>query len=207
MNTELTMNTEYIFAEPLLVAQRDINSQAITDDILSLLEDNESPRISGKDAGKRVDLSPAMFVNNALPNLGGVVNSIIEMVDQFRLSINMKKLEISSIWVNLNGKGGYNQRHAHPTSMVSGVFYVKVPADSESPLLLYKSREAADYGYANAFINDEAPTNLYGSMVIPTEEGKLIMFPSYVEHEVPPNKSEDYRISISFNTRLSDETS
>lgn len=201
------MKTEYIFAEPLLVAQRDINSQKIIDDILSLLEDHESPRLSGKDLGKRVNLFPELFVDNALPYLEAVVKSIIEMIDEFRLSINMKKLELTSMWVNLNGKGGYNQRHAHPGSVVSGVFYVKVPTDSESPFLMYKSREAADYGYASAFIDDTAPPNLYGSMVIPSEEGKLILFPSYVDHEVPPNKSEDYRISISFNTRLSDETS
>lgn len=202
------MKTEYIFSEPLLVAKRDLDSEAVTNDVLSLIDKgHESARKSGKELGKRINLFPELFEQIDLPHLKEVIDSIVHMIDQYRLSINMKKLDMSAIWINLNGRGGYNERHAHPGSIISGVFYVKVPDDSESPFLLFKSRESTDYGFSDAFINDNSPQEMYSSMVIPAEEGKMILFPSYIDHEVPPNKSEDYRISISFNTVLANESS
>ena len=92
------MKTEYIFAEPILVAKRDLDTEAVINDVLSLIDKgHESPRKSGRELGKRINLFPELFEQNDLPHLKEVVDSIVHMVDQYRLSINMKKLDMSAM--------------------------------------------------------------------------------------------------------------
>ena len=195
------MNIDYVFAEPISVAKRDIDSDIVIKEIFELLENHETPPKSGRADGRRIDLFPKLFEDDNNPYLGGIVNSIVQATDEFRSSLKMKPLIVTSIWININGKGGYNSRHCHPGSIISGAFYIKVPEDSESPFILLKSRESTDYGFGEAFEDPNSVENV-NTILIPSEEGKLILFPSYLEHEVPPNQSNDHRISISFNTAV-----
>ena len=195
------MNVDYVFAEPISVAKRDIDSEAVVKEVFELLENHETPPKSGRADGRRIDLFPELFEDDKNPHLGNIVHSIVQLTDEFRSSLKMKPLIITSIWININGKGGYNTRHCHPGSTISGAFYIKVPEDSESPFILTKSRESTDYGFGDAFEESNNPNNI-NTIIIPSEEGKLILFPSYIEHEVPPNQSDDHRISLSFNTGI-----
>lgn len=72
--------------------------------------------------------------------------------------------------------------HTHKPASISFVYYVKVPEGAGDLL----------------FVLDE---NVL-SIPIPPEEGKLIIFPSWVKHSVNKNLSNDLRISISGNYNL-----
>ena len=101
-------------------------------------------------------------------------------------------------WVNVNKKGNSNRRHSHFTSdtLISGVYYVKVPKDS-GRIRFYDPRgelihKALDWRYYNG----------YEYHYIEPKEGQMIFFPCWLEHDVEPNKTDDERISIAFNVRI-----
>ena len=108
-------------------------------------------------------------------------------------------------WININKPGDYNIKHVHPTNNLSGVLWIKCLENSgdivfDSPnnfesFLENKSYED-DFKKSN-FIDDSY--HCY-----PTE-GRMIVFPSHLQHHVQENKSNEDRISVSFNIRLSNE--
>jgi len=109
-----------------------------------------------------------------------------------------KHLEVFS-WVNINGKGSWNSCHSHflqsKPILFSGVYYVKVPKNSgeigfHDPRSMVACR-TLDEEYLNGI---PAPVQF----VMPNA-GHCYYFPSWLEHEVRENKSEEDRVSIAFN--------
>jgi uncharacterized protein (TIGR02466 family) len=116
---------------------------------------------------------------------------------------------LGNMWANINYKGGYNRPHIHPNSLWSGVYYVKTPKkcghlkieDTRTMSLMsrpkkIKSLEVFDFMKK---INKEEPKHLWREVHFEPIAGRLIMFPSWVNHCVDPNESDDIRISVSFN--------
>ena len=104
---------------------------------------------------------------------------------------------LGNMWANINPPGGYNRPHTHPNSLWSGVYYVKAPHNSghlkvEDPkpyrdILRPKRKQG------------ELPRHLWDEVHFEPIAGRLIMFPSWLNHCVDPNQSNDIRISVSFN--------
>ena len=108
-------------------------------------------------------------------------------------------------WKNINEPGNFNVKHNHPRANLSGVLWIKTPKDSgnivfTSPQLFNKFQELDSY-------KDEFRynTNSYMTYYFPPTEGIILIFPSSLEHEVEVNKSDQDRISYSFNIRLVNE--
>ena len=112
-----------------------------------------------------------------------------------------------SYWYNINRKYNYNHSHYHPQSLLSGVLYLKVPAnsgkivftraDSESDRLDFLTSWQHEH---NQLVLDSPNSNVLHSKE--PEENLLIVFPGHLEHYVEQNLTEDVddaRISISFN--------
>ncbi|MAG49761.1 hypothetical protein CMO86_08985 [Candidatus Woesearchaeota archaeon] len=97
---------------------------------------------------------------------------------------------ITESWVNYMLKDGHHHPHHHPNSILSGVFFI---SGDSSPLVLY-SEENYPFKYLRLSGGDES------TWIFPNIPGKLILFPSHVNHYVEKNKSDDVRISLSFNT-------
>ena len=106
-------------------------------------------------------------------------------------------------WININNPGSFNLKHNHPTSDLSGVLWIKCPENCgnivfESPLCFETFNEIDSYK------QDFKDNNRYDhSYYFPPVEGRIIIFPSHLEHEVRENLSNEDRISISFNIKLS----
>ena len=98
-------------------------------------------------------------------------------------------------WVNVNKKGNSNRRHSHFTSdtLISGVYYVKVPKDS-GRIRFYDPRPNINTAPDMKYYNDGNTYHWFTPI-----ENTLIMFPAWLEHDVEPNQSQEERISISFN--------
>jgi uncharacterized protein (TIGR02466 family) len=103
-------------------------------------------------------------------------------------------LKLGSIWININGPNDYNVRHTHPNAALSGAFYVSV--DEHSGEIVFYNPSAIHHYPITAF------DLFYRSVKYKPRNGMLIIFPSWIEHEVysSPNSVND-RISISFNLR------
>ena len=95
-------------------------------------------------------------------------------------------------WCNKNSKGARHHRHAHPNSLVSGVFYIRI--DDSAPILFHNKQNAL---VVNPIKHHEFNNETYG---LKMKNAELILFPSHLEHSVPENKSDMERISLSFNT-------
>ena len=108
------------------------------------------------------------------------------------------RFAFSMPWVNINPPHTSNERHTHPGSDLSVVMYVKVPENSGSI-------EMTNPAYIESFnllssVKPEA--NLTPSIAITPIEGRVLIFPSNILHRVLENKSDDNRISISWNIKI-----
>ena len=107
-----------------------------------------------------------------------------------------KKLKLEDIWINILPEGGTHSSHIHPHSVISGTTYVSMP-DGASALKLEDPRSARMMA-APARIKDareEMRSFVYAKPVV----GDVLLWESWLRHEVPMNMSEDDRISVSFN--------
>ena len=98
---------------------------------------------------------------------------------------------ITTSWVNLTKPGMSHHHHTHPNSIISGVLYFKcIPNDN----IVFTSP------FEPLMIQGSKPSLDASGQIVPVFEKTLILFPSYLRHEVYENESEEDRISLSFNT-------
>jgi uncharacterized protein (TIGR02466 family) len=126
---------------------------------------------------------------------------LVEVLYQMQFEIYQKECLagepfLGNMWANINYPGGSNAIHIHPNSLWSGAYYVAAEPTSgniyfEDPRvvsLMSMPRRTTDQPVNERRIIDSLP-----------QAGRLIMFPSWVNHGVRENLSDKNRISISFN--------
>jgi len=101
-------------------------------------------------------------------------------------SYTKREVYVQSMWANVNHKYNMNMAHTHEGEL-SGVFYLKIPPDSGRLILV------------NPMIRSEMKVIREKNYSIEPENLACIMFPSWMEHYVEMNQSDEDRISISFN--------
>ena len=112
-----------------------------------------------------------------------------------------KKLSIDNIWVNINGYKDSNKTHSHPQCILSGVYYVKTPKNSGNIFFNNTSDDVIQHSWQKNLFNNY---NCYNSpeWFLPSLEGYIYLFPSWLKHYVEPNMNEkEERISLSFNIK------
>ena len=112
----------------------------------------------------------------------------------------------ASAWININGPGAYNTLHSHPSTDLSGVMWIKSPKDCGSIAFVNPNDHSTYneiYSYTQEFKDQFFVHHAYW---LPPLEGRMIIFPSHLQHEVKENKSNEDRISVSFNVNLTNLT-
>ena len=104
---------------------------------------------------------------------------------------------LGNMWANINPPGGSNRAHQHPNSLWSGVYWIKTPKNC-GHLKIDDPRSAAAMVRPKQK-EGQLPSRLYRETHYEPIAGRCIMFPSWLMHCVDPNKSNDIRISVSFN--------
>ena len=107
-----------------------------------------------------------------------------------------RKPKLDSLWVNLLKSSGHHSGHIHPHSIISGTFYVEVPAgsgairfeDPRLPLMMAAPARATD-----------APEELRPFITIEPRPGLLLLWESWLRHEVSAGTGRGERLSVSFN--------
>lgn len=118
--------------------------------------------------------------------------------DQAGLDLAGRRLKLDSLWVNILRPGGAHSGHIHPHSVVSGTLYIETPPgagairfeDPRLPLLMAAPLRRAD-----------APAEAQNFVHVAPAPGRLLMWESWLRHEVLPSTARADRISISFNYR------
>jgi uncharacterized protein (TIGR02466 family) len=106
------------------------------------------------------------------------------------------KPKLDSLWVNLLKGGGHHSAHIHPHSVISGTFYVEAPAGSGS--IRFEDPRLAMMMAAPPRRAD-APEELRSFVTVEPKAGLLLLWESWLRHEVLPGKSRAERLSVSFN--------
>lgn len=107
-----------------------------------------------------------------------------------------RKPKLDSLWVNLLRGSGHHSGHIHPHSIISGTLYVEVPKgsgairfeDPRLPLMM-----AAPTRRPNA------PEELQPFVAVQPRPGLLLLWESWLRHEVLPGTGRGERLGISFN--------
>lgn len=95
-----------------------------------------------------------------------------------------------SLWVNVLPQGGSHTSHLHTNAVLSGTYYVTAPVGS-SPIVFEDPR------HAMMMAAPPRKTSIYESRT--PLAGTLMLWESWLRHEVPMNRAKEDRISISFN--------
>ena len=106
------------------------------------------------------------------------------------------KPRVDSLWVNVMPEGGSHTSHIHPNSVISGTYYVAVPQGA-GPIVYEDPR----LGFLMAAPPRKAslPQQFKSHVSFRPETGTLMLWESWLRHEVPLNRAEGNRISVSFN--------
>ena len=103
---------------------------------------------------------------------------------------------LDSLWVNLLRGDGHHSGHIHPHSILSGTLYVETPAGS-GPIRFEDPR--LPMMMAAPLRAPSAAEHLRPFVEVAPEPGLLLMWESWLRHEVRPGKGRGERISVSFN--------
>lgn len=117
-------------------------------------------------------------------------------VRELEFDLDGRRLAMSDCWVNLMPRGVAHGLHLHPQSVISGTYYVRVPKGA--PGLKFEDPRLDRYMAAPPRRADAAERNR-AWVVLPAVAGGLLLFESWLRHEVAANMSTGERISISFN--------
>jgi len=137
-----------------------------------------------------------------LPHRAPAFADLVQELDRFAMAFAQKlewdlgegRLVCDSLWVNILAEGGNHSGHIHPNSVISGTCYIAVPdgagqikfEDPRLPMMM-----------AAPPLRDGAEANRFH--YIAPQPGDILMWESWLRHEVLTNQTEDSRISISFN--------
>lgn len=135
-----------------------------------------------------------------MPIFADVVTELDKHVAAFakdlQFELEGRALTLEDIWINLLPEGGSHASHIHPHSVISGTTYVAMP-DGASALKLEDPRHAMMM--ATPPRKPGAPQNLQPFVYLTPKVGEVLLWESWLRHEVPMNCAEAPRISVSFN--------
>jgi uncharacterized protein (TIGR02466 family) len=152
-------------------------------------------------AGEAWQSSKDLHKLDEFGDLVSYVHGTIKIVLTF-LKIGYDAIEITGCWANISAKGASHRMHAHPNNFLSGVYYVQTHPEADTI-------NFHDPRIQTTIIRPpvtELTAQNTDQVVVKVRNGTLLVFPSYLQHSVDPNRSDEERISISFNVMFSSFT-
>lgn len=108
------------------------------------------------------------------------------------------KLSLDSLWINVLPTGAGHSGHIHPHSVISGTYYVAMPPGASA---LRFEDPRLPMTMAAPTRKKGAPQDQQPFVTMPAHACDLLLWESWLRHEVPPNLADEDRISVSFNYR------
>jgi uncharacterized protein (TIGR02466 family) len=117
-------------------------------------------------------------------------------VEALELDMTGRDLAMTDCWVNIMPPLVVHSWHIHPLSTISGTYYVQTPKGCAG--IKFEDPRLDRFMASPPRKRNCRPENQPWS-VVPAEAGNVVLFESWLRHEVPPNPIQKERISISFN--------
>jgi uncharacterized protein (TIGR02466 family) len=112
------------------------------------------------------------------------------------LDLRGRTVRMSDCWVNIMPPTAAHSLHLHPLSFISGTYYVATPPGS--PGLKFEDPRLGQFMAAPPKLAAARPANRT-HVTVPARAGQVILFESWLRHEVAANRGSAERISVSFN--------
>lgn len=125
-------------------------------------------------------------LNETEPVLKEWISAVENIGNNILKEYNASKVRMTELWGNINDKYCYNGAHVHG-GILSGVFYLKTPPNSGNLV------------FVNPAVRSDGHLLRDKNFTVQPEPLALIIFPSWLEHYVESNLSDQRRISLSFN--------
>ncbi len=122
--------------------------------------------------------------------------SMAKYVRALEIDIRPQELKMDSMWVNVMPPGVSHSMHIHPLSVISGTYYLQVPKGTRG-LKLEDPRMVNFMASPPRKAKARQPNQRFVEMS--PREGEVLLFESWLRHEVPVNPTRSDRVSISFN--------
>ena len=191
---------QMLFQTPLFeIVVKDIDNKELEENVYKLKEVDDGCNKSNtggwhsKEYGMRVEKD-----QDNLQFFLPLLNKFEYILPILPFEPTISSLENYGIWANINTKHSFNTRHNHPGCDLAGVYYVKVPEGDVGNIVFSDPRHVLSYGdqfIAERYVGGENTSRF-------PVEGNMYLFPPSLEHSVMPNKTDEDRISISFNLNV-----
>lgn len=191
-----------VYTAPLRVrGSRTLNARLLRECRQLRADDAAGRRWSARNyPGGYTSYGSAHRMHRASPTFAALARALDTHVARFaqRLQFDLaqRPLVMTDCWVNIMGAGASHGLHLHPLATISGTYYVALPARTpglklEDPRL--ERFMAAPPRRPGARNRERAWVTLRA------RSGDLVLFESWLRHEVPPQRLRAERVSISFN--------
>ena len=117
-------------------------------------------------------------------------------VEELDFDLEGRNLKLEDLWINILPEGGNHSAHIHPNSVISGTTYISMPSGSSA--IKFEDPRHSMMMAAPSRIKD-AKEYLKPFIYVNPSVGDILLWESWLRHEVPANNSSEERISISFN--------
>lgn len=141
---------------------------------------------------------PGLHSLAELGDLVACVRTTVRSVLRF-LRVGYEHCAITGCWANVGAPGASHRMHSHPNNFLSGAYYVQVQPGADT-ITFHDPRNQT--GIIRPPVTELTAENT-DQVVVRVESGSLLMFPAYLHHSVDPNRSDQVRISVSFNVMFS----
>lgn len=125
-----------------------------------------------------------------------IVKHVSKYLQRLDYNATENDLKMTDFWVNIMGQNAIHTAHIHPNSVISGTFYVSKPKNSSG--IQFQDPRLAQL-MNSPVVKPAAQTHNQRFVTVFPEAGDVVLFESWLLHEVPLNITKDPRISVSFN--------
>jgi len=194
------LNLDYIFPQPIWWTDLNINLKKLEEFIYEFVE--KTPTVNKSNRGEFNYQSSDFSGEQSIKDNNGF-SILFKEIKKYACkafetyNTDVSKLRFSNAWINISNKGGYNEIHTHPGSIISGVYYIKIPNGNCGNIVF--NRNPMETYTIHSFGSLEETSHTYVTYTYPPKENRLFLFPSWLPHHVRENKTKNDRISISFN--------
>ena len=168
-------------------------NNVIVDFTHKLMKENESVVKSNRGGWQSESFNSSSLAHQEI--VEPLFKNIYDVVGQLPIPIN--KITLEQAWINVNVKNDWNTIHQHGHQYeLSGTYFVKTPKNCGNFVFRDPRPAAIGHSFWNSYFDKGE------EFWVQPYEGLLLLFPPYLEHMVEPSKTNEERISISFDLKL-----
>jgi len=183
-----------LFPTPIVEIEIEENT-----DELKFLKDFPSSKIDENNTFQG-QTSKNLRVLEKCPNIRDLLLSKFNYIAEDYLKYKKKKYVITTSWITKTLKGGYSHNHRHRNSFWSGVYYFQDEYEDGSAELYFSNpnEQLADVTFEENDVKEDVNVNS-NSVIINPEPKLLLLFPSYLGHQILFHNINTERLSLAFN--------